>query len=89
MFSKSCQPEIVFVLIYPLAEQFYGHRSYITLESKMSCIGNFDENIDLSYFRLAVKKTIAEPYKLKCTLKKDFNPFWIIKQTNHENPEGR
>ena len=35
------------------------------------------------------KKTIAEPYKLKCTLKKDFNPFWIIKQTNHENPEGR
>ena len=55
----------------------------------MSCIGNFDENIDLSYFRLAVKKTIAEPYKLKCTLKKDFNPFWIIKQTNHENPEGR
>ena len=27
--------------------------------------------------------------KIKTYLQKDFNPFWIIKQTNHENPEGR
>ena len=54
MFCKSCEPEIVFVLIFPLAEQFHVHRSYKTCESTMSCIGNFEENIDLSNIHLAV-----------------------------------
>ena len=54
MFCKSCEPDIVFVLICPLAEQFLGHRSCKTRESTMSCIGNFEENIDLSHIHLAV-----------------------------------
>ena len=54
MFCLSCEPEIVFVLICALAEQFHVHRSYKTRESTMSCIGNFEENIDLSHIYLAV-----------------------------------
>ena len=54
VFCKSCEPEIVFVLICPLAEQFHVHRSYKTRESTMPCIGNFEENIDLSHIHLAV-----------------------------------
>ena len=54
VFCKSCEPEIVFVLICPLAEQFHVHRSYITRESAMSCIGNFEQNIGLSHIHLAV-----------------------------------
>ena len=54
MFCKSCEPEVVFVLICPLAEQFHVHRSYKTRESTMSCIGNFEENIDLSHIHLPV-----------------------------------
>ena len=53
MFCKSCEPEIVFVLIYPHAEQFHVHRSYKTRVSTMSCIGNFEEIINLSQFHLA------------------------------------
>ena len=54
VFCKSCEPEIVFVLICPLAEQFHVHRSYKMRESTMSCIGNFDENVDMSHIHLAV-----------------------------------
>ena len=55
LFCKDCEPEIISVLIFPLAEQFHVHKSYKTLESTMSCIGNFEENIDLSHFHLAAK----------------------------------
>ena len=54
LFCKDCEPEIISVLIFPLAEQFHVHKSYKTLESTMLCIGNFKENIDLSYFHQAV-----------------------------------
>ena len=33
MFCKNCEPEIVFVLICTLAEQFHVHKSYKTRES--------------------------------------------------------
>ena len=61
VFCKSCEPmlcepEIVLVLICPLAEQFHVHRSYETHESTMLCVGNFEENIDLSHIYLAVHK---------------------------------
>ena len=48
MLCKSCEPEIVFVLICTLAEQFHIHQSYKTRESTLSCIGHIDENIDLA-----------------------------------------
>ena len=48
MFCKSCEPEIVFVLICTLAEQFHVHKSYKTRESTLSYIGNLEENIYLS-----------------------------------------
>ena len=53
MFCKSYEPEIVF------AEQFHVHKSYKMRESKLSCIGNFEENIDLSRIHLAVLPTIV------------------------------
>ena len=56
MFCKSCGHEIVFVLICTLAEQFHDHKSYNTWESTLSCIGNFEENIDMSHIYLAVLK---------------------------------
>jgi hypothetical protein len=54
MFCKSCEPEIVFVLICTLAEKFHVHKSYKMRESTLSCIGNFKENIDLSLIHLTV-----------------------------------
>ena len=54
VFCKSCEPEIAFVLICPLAEQFHVRKSYKTHESTLSCIGNFEENIDLSQTHLAI-----------------------------------
>jgi hypothetical protein len=54
LFCKSCEPEIVFVLICTFAGQFHVQKFYKTCESTLSCIGNFDENIDLSYIYLAV-----------------------------------
>ena len=35
-------------------KQFHGHKSYKTRESTLSCIGNFEENMDLSRTDLAV-----------------------------------
>ena len=61
VFCKSCEPKIVFVLICPLAEQFHVHRFYKMLESTMSCIGNFEENINLSHINLAVFTIIRRP----------------------------
>ena len=63
VFCKSCEHEIVFVLIFPLAEQYHVHRPYKTCESTMSYIGNFEENIDLSHIHLAVL-WILETHKL-------------------------
>ena len=54
LFCKSCEPEIVFVLICTLAEQFHVHKSYNTRESTLSCIGNLEENIELSRIDLSV-----------------------------------
>ena len=54
VFCESCVPEIVFVLISTLAEQFNVHKSYKTCESTLSCIGHFEENVDLSHIHLAV-----------------------------------
>lgn len=54
LFCKSCEPEIVFVLIFTLAEQFHVQKFYKTCESTLSCIGNFDENIHFSIIYLAV-----------------------------------
>ena len=55
MFCKSCKPEIVIVLICALAEQFHVRKSYKTCESTLLCIGNFEENVDLSLIHLAVR----------------------------------
>ena len=52
VFCKSCGPEMVFVLICTLAEQFHVHKSYKKRESTVSSIGNFEENIDLSRIHL-------------------------------------
>ena len=54
MFCKSCEPEIVFVLICTIPKQFHVCKSYKTRESTLSCTGNFEENIDLSHIHLAV-----------------------------------
>ena len=56
VFCKSCEHEIVFVLICTLAEQFHVHKSYKMHESTLFCIGNFEENIDLSHIYLAVPR---------------------------------
>ena len=45
LFCKSCEP---LVLICTFEEQFHVQKSYKTCESTLSCIENFDENIDLS-----------------------------------------
>ena len=58
MFYKSCEHEIVFVLICTLAEQFHVRKSYKTRESTLSCIGNFEENINLSHIYLVVKSKL-------------------------------
>ena len=54
VFCKSCEPEIVFVLICILAKHFHGRKSYKTRESTLLYIGNFEENMDLSHIYLAV-----------------------------------
>ena len=54
VFCKGCEHEIGFVLICTLAEQFHVRKSYKTRKSTLSCIGNFEENIDPSHFYLAV-----------------------------------
>ena len=54
LFCNSCEPDIVFVLISIIPEQFHVHKSYKTGESTLSCTGNFEENIDLSHIHLAV-----------------------------------
>ena len=59
MFCKGCEPEILFDLICPLAEQFHVHRSYKTRESTITCIGNFEENFDLSHNHLAINVLIG------------------------------
>ena len=53
VFCKSWEPEIV--LICTLAEQFHVCKSYKTRRSTLLCIGNFEENIDLSRTHLAVQ----------------------------------
>ena len=58
VFCKSCEPEIVFALICTLAEQFHVCKSYKTRESTLLCIGNFEENMDLSDIYLAVPTLI-------------------------------
>ena len=69
VFCKSCEPEIVFVLICTLAEQFHFHKSYKMRESTLSGIGNFEENMDLSGILLAVKVMGSNPgYLLKSFL---------------------
>ena len=59
VFCKSCEPEIVFVLIFTISEQFHVHKSYKPRESTLSCTGNFEENIDQSHIYLAVTKNIG------------------------------
>ena len=66
VFCNRCEPEIVFILICPLAEQFHVHRSYKTCESIMLCIGNFEENMDLSHIHLAV---LLQNFHGSCTQK--------------------
>ena len=65
MFCKSCKSEIVFVLIYTLAEQFHVHKSYKMRESTLSRIENFEENIGLSRIHLAVCKHKVEKKSFK------------------------
>ena len=60
MFCKSCEHEIIFVFICTLAEQFHVCKSYKTRESTLSCIGNFEENVDLSHIHLAVPTNLQE-----------------------------
>ena len=54
VFCKSCEPEIVFVLIFTIPEQFHVHKSYKTRESTLLCPGNFEGNINLSHIHSAV-----------------------------------
>ena len=57
MFRKSCEPEIVLPVLPVLQikkKQFHVRKSYKTRESTLSCIGNFEENIDLSHIYSAV-----------------------------------
>ena len=51
MFGKSSEPEpeIVFVL-----KNVHVRKSYKIRKSTLSCIGNFEENIDPSHIHLAV-----------------------------------
>ena len=58
VFCKSCEPEIVFVLICILAKQFHGRKSHKTCESTLLYIGNFEENTDLSHIYLAVIRLV-------------------------------
>ena len=53
-FVRIVDLKLFFVLICTLAEQFHVHKSYKMRESTLSCIGNFEENIDLSHIYLAV-----------------------------------
>ena len=53
LFYKSCEHEIVFVLICTLAKLFHVRKSYKTRESTLSCIGNFEENVNLPHIYLA------------------------------------
>ena len=59
MFCKSYKPEIVFVLICTLEEQFHVHKSYKTHESTLLCIENLKETIDLSHIHLAVHRGVG------------------------------
>ena len=54
VFCKCCAPEIVFLLTFTFAEQFHVYKSYKTHESTLSCIGNLEENLNLSHIHLAV-----------------------------------
>ena len=54
VFCESCEPEIVFVLICTIAEQFHVHKCYKMRESTLLCIGNHVENINLSVIHLAL-----------------------------------
>ena len=58
VFFKSCESAIVFVLICTLAEQFHVRKSYKKCESTLSCIGNFEENINLSHIYLVVEPIV-------------------------------
>ena len=51
LFCMSCESEIVFVLIYTIAEQFQVLKSYKRCESTLLCFGNSEKNIDL-YFSI-------------------------------------
>ena len=52
MFCKSSEPEIVFVLSCPLAEQFHATKSYKARE--LLCSGHFEENIHLTHIHLPI-----------------------------------
>ena len=45
---------IFFFSICTLAEQFHVRKPYKTWESTLSCIGNFEENIEMPHIYLAV-----------------------------------
>ena len=77
VFCKSCEPEIVFVLICILAKQFHGRKSYKTCESTLLCIGNLEENIDLSYIHLISCTKKANRNSLK---KVSENMCWAFQQ---------
>ena len=57
--------EIVFVLLWTIAEQFHVRKSYKTCESALLCIGNVEENIYLSHIYLAVTDIIKVFFELK------------------------
>ena len=64
VFCKSCDPEIVFVLISTVAEQFSVPKSYKTCELILLCVENFEENINLSHIHLAVPMhNVDKPFK--------------------------
>ena len=47
--------KLFFLLIYTIPEQFHVRKSYKMRESTMLCIGNLEENINLSHIYLAVQ----------------------------------
>ena len=64
---KSCEPESV---LLPKSKQkqfqvqIQVHKSYKTRKSTLSCIGNYEENIDLSLIHLTVLRIdFVTPYR--------------------------
>ena len=69
VFCKSCELEIVSVLICTLAEQFHVHNSYKHVNQHCCVLEFFLENIDVVYGYLAINASFN--LRIFPTLRKD------------------